>query len=254
MSGSIITTCLGVYFVMDNTMITVEKTLPNEEVLIKKCNGIYNKFFKRILDFTLALILLLLIWPVYFILSLVVVFETGFPVFYRAERGGYKGKKFKIFKFRSMIKNADKIGGGTTALNDSRITRVGAFLRKTKLDETPQLLNIINGTMSFIGPRPELLKYTNAYDELNKYILGVRPGITDFSSIEFINLDEIVGSDNADEMYEKHVLHIKNRLRVKYVENISFKTDITIFFNTVFKVMKKALGVVFLKNKKYNEG
>ena len=223
---------------------SVIEDLPDEQLMIKNCNGLYNHFFKRIIDFIVAIILLIIVFPFYFIISFAVVAETGFPVFYRAERGGYKGKKFKIFKFRSMVKDADKIGGGTTALNDSRITKVGAFLRKTKLDETPQLLNIINGSMSFIGPRPELLRYTDSYEGLNKYILGVRPGITDFSSIEFINLDEIVGSDNADEMYEKYILTKKNRLRLKYVESISFKTDISIFLNTVFKVIKKAFGVI----------
>lgn len=230
---------------LDNLLDAVVEEAPEEEALIKKCNGLYNKFFKRLFDFVLALMLLIVVTPIYLVLSLAVIIETGLPVFYRAERGGYKGRKFKIFKFRSMVKDADKIGGGTTALNDSRITKVGAFLRKTKLDETPQLLNIINGTMSFIGPRPELLKYTEAYEGLNKYILGVRPGITDFSSIKFINLDEIVGSENADEMYEKYVLVRKNRLRLKYVEKISFSTDVSIFFNTVFKVIKKALKVIF---------
>ena len=136
---------------------------------------------------------------------LLIAFETGFPVLYRPLRGGYRAKPFRIFKFRTMVKNADKIGGGTTALNDKRITRVGAILRKTKLDEIPQLFNVLVGTMSFIGPRPELLKYTDAYDETEKHILNVRPGITDFSSISFISLDEIVGAENADEMYEKYI-------------------------------------------------
>ena len=105
-----------------------------------------------------------------------------------------------------MVKNADKIGGGTTALHDPRITKVGNFLRKTKLDEIPQLGQVLQGKMSLIGPRPELLKYVNQYEGEEKDILQVRPGITDFSSIEFINLDEIVGGENADEMYEKYSL------------------------------------------------
>lgn len=169
----------------------------------------YNVHVKSKLDFLLALVFLIVLLPVYIIISLAIIIDSGFPVFYKADRGGYKGVPFKIFKFRSMVKNADKIGGGTTALNDPRITRVGAFLRKTKLDEIPQLFNILNGTMSFIGPRPELLKYTNQYEGEEKLILEVRPGITDYSSIEFINLDEIVGGENADEMYEKHVLKKK---------------------------------------------
>ena len=125
-----------------------------------KADGIYNRFVKRILDLILALIFAVVLAPIYLILAFAVVIDTGFPVFYRAERGGYRDKPFRIFKFRSMVKNADQIGGGTTALNDSRITKVGNVLRKTKLDEIPQLFNIIKGDMSFIGPRPELLRYT----------------------------------------------------------------------------------------------
>lgn len=215
-----------------------------------KYKSVYNLFFKRVIDFVLALFLLILLLPFYFILGLAVAIESGFPVFYRPERGGYKEKPFRIFKFRSMVKNADKIGGGTTALNDPRITKVGAFLRKTKLDETPQLFNILAGKMSFIGPRPELLKYTSQYEGEEKDILKVRPGITDYSSIEFINLDEIVGGGNADEMYEKHVLKKKNQLRIKYAHEVSFGTDFRLFFKTVFKVIKKAFGYIFRKKDK----
>ena len=164
-------------------------------------SSIYNTKIKRLLDLILAIILLIILSPIYIVISLLIVIETGFPIFYKADRGGYNNKTFKIFKFRTMVKDADKIGGGTTALNDSRITKVGGFLRKTKLDEIPQLLNIINGSMSFVGPRPELLKYTNQYVGEEEYILKVRPGITDYSSIEFISLDEIVGEENADDMY-----------------------------------------------------
>ena len=183
---------------------------------VKGYNSIYNKFIKRFFDILITGIALLIVWPLYLILAVAVVMEDGFPVFYRAERGGYKNKPFKICKFRTMVKNADKIGGGTTALNDPRITKIGNILRKTKLDEIPQLGQVFLGKMSLIGPRPELLKYTEQYEDEEKDILKVRPGITDFSSVEFINLDEIVGGDNADEMYEKHVLKRKNALRVKY--------------------------------------
>lgn len=179
----------------------------------------YNVHMKSKLDFLLALVFLIVLLPVYIIISLAIIIDSGFPVFYKADRGGYKGVPFKIFKFRSMVKNADKIGGGTTALNDPRITRVGAFLRKTKLDEIPQLFNILNGTMSFIGPRPELLKYTNQYEGEEKLILEVRPGITDYSSIEFINLDEIVGGENADEMYGKACSQEKKSIENQVCEN-----------------------------------
>lgn len=212
-----------------------------------KYNGIYNRFFKRVIGLLLAIILLAILWPFYFIIALAVAIEDGLPVFYRPQRGGYHNNPFRIFKFRSMVKNADKIGGGTTALNDPRITKVGNFLRKTKLDEIPQLFNIIGGSMSFIGPRPELLRYTDQYEGDEKLIFEVRPGITDFSSIEFINLDEIVGQGDADEMYEKYVLKKKNQLRVKYAKEVSFGTDAKLFFLTVWDVIKKALSFIVLK-------
>ena len=212
-----------------------------------KINGIYNKIVKRIFDFITALFFLLMLWPIMIFIAIIVVIDSGFPVFYKPDRGGYKNRKFKIYKFRTMVEDADKIGGGTTALNDSRITRFGHFLRKTKLDEVPQLINIIKGEMSFIGPRPELLEYTSLYKGQEELILKVRPGITDFSSIEFINLDEEVGKYNADEMYEKYVLRRKNKLRIQYVEKISFLVDIKLFFQTVIRTFIKALKVIFRK-------
>lgn len=204
--------------------------------------GIYNRFFKRVLDIFLALILFVVAIPMFLIIGIAIAADDGFPVFYRAQRGGYKGKPFRIIKFRTMVKNADRIGGGTTAMNDPRITKVGRFLRKTKLDETANLLNVLIGTMSFIGPRPELLQYTEQYTEEEKKILMVRPGVTDYSSVEFINLDEIVGAENADEMYEKYVLKRKNELRMKYAETVSFRTDFKILAVTVGKVIRKALA------------
>lgn len=234
----------------------MEKTLDNleiqkgvsdysEEQLAKKCSGFYNQIIKRVLGLTIALIFFILLLPVFLVISIAIILDSGFPVFYKANRGGYNNKTFKIYKFRTMVRNADKIGGGTTALNDSRITRVGKFLRKTKLDEIPQLINIIKGEMSFVGPRPELLIYTSQYRELDKCILKVRPGVTDFSSIEFINLDEIIGGKNADEIYEKYILKRKNLLRLRYVALISFPVDCRLFFMTVFRTMQKAIKVIF---------
>ena len=215
--------------------------------LQKGYESFYNRHIKRWLGLFLAIMLFLILWPFYLIIALLIAVEDGFPVFYRPNRGGYNNKPFRIFKFRTMVKNADKIGGGTTALNDPRITKIGNFLRKTKLDEIPQLFNIMAGTMSFIGPRPELLQYVNQYAGEEELILKVRPGITDYSSVEFINLDEIVGTGNADEMYEKYVLKRKNRLRIKYAKEVSFTTDFMLFFNTVISVINKALGFIILK-------
>ena len=214
---------------------------------MKAYDGVYNRYIKRIVGIIVALPFLVIALPIYFVISIAILVEDGRPVFYRPLRGGYKDKPFRIFKFRTMVRNADKIGGGTTAMHDPRITKVGGFLRKTKLDETANLINIIIGTMSFIGPRPELLQYTEKYEGKEKEILEVRPGVTDYSSIEFINLDEIVGSDNADDMYEKYVLKKKNALRIKYAETVSFSTDCKIFFITIWKVLQKAFGFVVKK-------
>ena len=210
--------------------------------LMKAYNGIYNRYIKRLIGLIVAIPFAIIAIPLYLFIAIAILIEDGTPVFYRPLRGGYKKKPFRIFKFRTMVKNADKIGGGTTAKNDPRITKVGGFLRKTKLDETANLINVIIGTMSFIGPRPELLQYTDQYEGDELEILEVRPGVTDFSSIEFISLDEIVGSENADEMYEKYVLKKKNELRIKYAESVSLKTDIYIFMRTVWRVIRKALG------------
>lgn len=222
----------------------------NEEQLAKKSSSFYNKYIKRLIGLVIALIFFIILLPVLIIISIAIIIDSGLPVFYKANRGGYKNKTFKIYKFRTMVKNADKIGGGTTALNDSRITNVGHLLRKTKLDEIPQLINIIKGEMSFIGPRPELIRYTSQYEGLEKYILKVRPGITDFSSIEFINLDEIVGGENADEIYEKYVLKRKNFFRLKYVKQMSFIVDFRLFFITVIRTVQKALKVLLKVGKK----
>ncbi|MGN0527786.1 MAG: sugar transferase [Eubacterium sp.] len=232
------------------TLDTIKNTKIDfpQEYDITGYSSFYNRYVKRCLDFVFALLMLIVLSPIFAIVSIAIVIDSGRPVFYRAQRGGYKEKTFKIYKFRSMVQNADKIGGGTTALGDTRITKVGNILRKTKLDEFPNLINIVRGEMSFIGPRPELLKYTQQYDGVEKYIFQVRPGITDFSSDYFINLDEVVGSENADEMYEKYVLKNKNALRVKYAAEVSLKTDIKIFFKTVLDVIKKAFGFLFKRN------
>lgn len=228
--------------------------MENTQVLLNNCQdarpayqGIYCKYIKRMLDILISGAALLVLWPAFLCAAIAIVLETGFPVFYRAERGGYQGKTFRICKFRSMVQNADQIGGGTTALHDSRITRVGNILRKTKLDELPQLAQVFLGRMSLVGPRPELPRYVSEYTGEELQILQVRPGITDYSSIEFINLDEIVGGENADEMYEKYVLRHKNELRVKYAQTVSLKTDARLLFLTIWKVAEKAFAFTVRK-------
>lgn len=204
----------------------------------------YNKNVKRPVDALFALIFFLLLSPFFLFISLIIKLDSKGPIFYRALRGGYHDIPFKILKFRTMVIDADKIGGNTTALNDPRITRVGKILRKTKLDELPQLINIIKGDMSFIGPRPEVLKYTSKYTEEEKRILSVRPGITDISSLNYISLDEVVGTQNVDEYYEKYVLHNKNLLRLEYVDSQSAWLDIKLFFLTIWGVIKKIIRIL----------
>ncbi len=144
-----------------------------------------------------------------------------------------------------MVDNAEKLGGGTTALGDPRVTRVGKFLRRFKFDELPQSINIIKGEMSVVGPRPELTRYTDMYDEEEKKILSVLPGITDYSSIELFSLDEIVGKDNADQVFEEKVLKKKNALRLKYVYENNFIFDMKIIYKTFALLFKKIFQFLF---------
>jgi lipopolysaccharide/colanic/teichoic acid biosynthesis glycosyltransferase len=204
---------------------------------------LYNSTIKRFIDLLSAIILFIALLPVFLLISLLVKIDSRGSVFYKALRGGYHNKPFMIYKFRTMIMNADKVGGGTTALNDARVTKVGKLLRKSKLDEIPQLLNIIKGDMSFVGPRPELPEYTSLYTVEEKRILSVRPGITDISSLKYVSLDEIVGAFNADEYYEKHVLPNKNLLRLTYVDEQSFALDIKLFFLTLWKVVRRIIRI-----------
>lgn len=204
--------------------------------------GIYNRYCKRVLDMIISGIALLCIWPVLPVIAVAIAVEDGFPILYRAPRCGLRGRIFFICKFRTMIKNADKIGGGTTALRDPRITKVGSFLRKTKLDELPQLVQVLTGKMSLVGPRPELLQYTRQYRGQELDILQVRPGITDYSSVKFIDLASAVGSDDADRHYEEAVLPVKNALRVEYAHRISFRTDVQILWMTAVALLRKITG------------
>lgn len=174
-------------------------------------------------------------FPLVLIISLAIKLDSEGPAFYCGERVGRFGKIFRIFKFRTMVENAEKVGGPSSALNDPRFTKIGKILRKYKLDELPQLINILKGEMSIVGPRPQVEEYTSKYEGEEKMILSVRPGLTDYASIEFINLDKILGDENVDEKYRKEVEPRKNELRLKYVREKSFWTDIKIIFWTIVK-------------------
>jgi lipopolysaccharide/colanic/teichoic acid biosynthesis glycosyltransferase len=194
---------------------------------------------KRVFDFICSVVGLVVLSPLMLIIAWWIYREDRGPIFYRGERGGGHGKPFRIFKFRTMVLNAEHLGGGTTALNDPRITRVGKIIRKYKLDELPQLLNVIKGDMSIVGPRPELLRYTCQYGVEEQIILSVLPGLSDYSSIIFSSLDTHVGAFEADRAFERNVLPEKNRLRVKYVQEMSFYTDIMIVIKTLQVIWRK---------------
>jgi len=196
---------------------------------------------KRCFDFLLALAGLIAISPLLAAIAIAVGVSSPGPIFYRGLRTGRGGKPFRIFKFRSMVVDAEDRGGTTTGKDDPRITRVGRYLRRYKLDELPQLLNVLLGDMSFVGPRPEVAEYTDQYSEEERLILSVRPGITDYSSLEFHDLQEVVGSDDPDGAFRHKVLPRKIALRLAYVRNRSPLVDITILLRTVWLVATKPL-------------
>src|SRR5947209_2777302 len=159
----------------------------------RRTNATDPMWLKRSFDVVVAFFLLILTSPLWVFIILGILVSSPGPIFYRGIRTGRDGKRFAIFKFRTMVVNAERMGGGTTALNDPRVFRFGRILRHVKLDELPQLLNVLRGEMSLVGPRPELPRYTDQYNADEKMILSVPPGITDYSSIRFSSLDEIVG-------------------------------------------------------------
>ena len=161
------------------------------------------------------------------------------PVFYKAPRVGKDGKIFKMFKYRTMVVNADKIGASSTTKSDSRITGVGKYLRKYKLDELPQLINVLIGNMSIVGPRPDVKTFTDMFTEEEKAILSVKPGITDYASIW--NSDEgkiLEGAEDPDKAYLELIWPDKKRLQLKYVKERSFWVDIKIIFLTLTAIIK----------------
>ena len=185
---------------------------------------------KRFFDISICIISLPFLFPFIIIFAIIIKLSSPGPVFYRGLRTGLYGRTFSIFKFRTMVINAEKLGGGTTALNDFRVFKFGKFLRRYKLDEIPQIINVIKGDMSIVGPRPELPRYTNRFKGEELLILSVRPGMTDYSSVEYFSLQEIVGSKNADHVFEENILQQKNKLRLKYVKEQNFFQDIRLIF------------------------
>lgn len=200
---------------------------------------------KRFLDIFFSVLGLVICSPIFLVLSIVIKLESRGPVFYRGVRVGLHGKPFRIYKFRSMVTDAETLGASSTHQADPRLTRCGNYIRKFKLDELSQLINVFLGDMSFVGPRPEVQKFVDIYTEEEKQILFVRPGITDWSSIKFHNEGEIIeasGIPDADEAYEKLIRPEKLRLQMKYVKERNLWVDIKIVVSTVLTLFSTRLG------------
>lgn len=197
---------------------------------------------KRSFDIILSLIGIIFLIPIFIIISILIILDSNGGIFYFQNRVGKNNRDFKLIKFRTMFKDSEKKGLLTIGSNDKRITRFGYYLRKYKLDELPQLINIIKGDMSFVGPRPEVRKYVNLYNNEQMMVLSVRPGLTDYSSIEYINESEILKqSANPEKTYIDEIMPRKLELNLFYIKNQSIINDIKIIFSTIKKIVANSL-------------
>lgn len=198
-----------------------------------------SKISKRIFDILFSSIGLILISPILLVISIIIKITSEGPILFKQVRVGKDNKDFKILKFRTMIVDADKKGLKITVKDDPRITKIGKLLRKTKLDELPQLFNVLLGDMSFVGPRPEVRKYVDLYTEEQKQVLSVRPGITDLASIKYRNENELLDqSTNPEDTYINEIMPSKLKINLDYVKNINLVNDIKLILLTIKTVIK----------------
>lgn len=196
---------------------------------------------KRYFDIFCSLLGIIILSPLFIVLSIIIIKDTKGGIFFRGERVGKNGVTFRIFKFRSMIKDCEGKGNWNVGDNDIRITKIGHFLRNTKLDELPQLINVLVGNMSLVGPRPELKYYTDMYSGEEKKILHMKPGITDWASIaNFDQFEMFTKAEDPDEVYINSIRPLKLKLQMLYYENQSFITDLRILSWTIFKVLLRS--------------
>lgn len=198
--------------------------------------------FKRIFDILFSILFLIFFSPIFLVIAIWIKIDSRGPIFYRQERITQYGKKFKIFKFRTMVQNADKIGTLVTVNNDKRITRVGNKLRKLRLDEIPQVINILKGELSFVGVRPEVQKYVNRYTDEMKATLLMKAGVTSNTSIYFRNEDAVIDKlkdsvKKIDDIYVEDVLPIKMKYNLEYINSFNIFLDIKICVDTVLSVL-----------------
>ena len=194
---------------------------------------------KRAFDVLFSLIGIIVLLPVFIIISLLIIIDSKGGILYKQERTGKGDEIFKVFKFRTMRPDSFSKGALTVGSRDPRITNVGYYLRKYKLDELPQLFNVLFGDMSFVGPRPEVKKYTDLYNTAQKKVLTVRPGITDYASIKFRNENDLLSvSDNPEQLYIDEIMPEKLDLNLKYINDNSLFKDIKIIFDTFYVIIK----------------
>jgi len=215
-----------------------EKVRKYYDILKKKRCAL---FFKRMFDIFVSLLMLIILSPIFLILAIMIKIDSRGPVFYRQERITQYGKKFRIFKFRTMVVNADQIGTQITVNNDSRITHVGKFLRKTRLDEISQLIDVLRGTLTFVGTRPEVEKYVNQYTDEMKATLLLPAGVTSEASIRYKDESTLLNAagDEADEIYVAKILPVKMKYNLHSLRTFGLWKDIKIMFMTVFAVLGK---------------
>jgi len=193
---------------------------------------------KRLLDIIASFFGLILTSPIFLIVAVLIKVDSPGPVFYRGAREGRGGTTFKIFKFRTMIENAEKLGGPSTAGDDPRLIKIGNFLKKFQLDELPQLINVLKGEMSLVGPRPEVKMYVDIMsDEERNTIFSLKPGMTDLASLQnFHEGDILKGAADPERTYQEKIRPEKIRLQMEYVKNRSFLLDLKIVIKTIFKI------------------
>jgi lipopolysaccharide/colanic/teichoic acid biosynthesis glycosyltransferase len=207
---------------------------------------VYGKAVKRLFDIISSAFGLLLLSPLFLIVTILIKLDSTGPVFYRQMRVGMNFRPFWIIKFRTMENKADKKGLQITAGGDKRVTRLGRVLRKVKIDELPQLFNVLRGEMSLVGPRPEVEKYVELYKKDYEEILKIRPGITDISSVIFSNEEGVLQNQADPEWYYKHILlPEKIKLAREYMSRASFFYDIKIIFRTFYKVFCQVIAKLF---------
>ncbi len=200
---------------------------------------------KRLFDLILAGVGVVLLAPGFAVLALLIKLDSSGPVFYRGVRVGQAERLFRIFKFRTMLANAEQLGASSTAADDQRVTRIGRFLRNWKLDELPQLFNVIRGEMSLVGPRPQVPWAVELYTPEERLLLSIRPGLTDDASLYFRNEGEILrGSQHPDRDYLEKIHPVKMRLSLEYVRRKSFWVDCDIIMNTLAAVVFRRKGPV----------